>query len=61
MSEPRLKCENYAIFKQIFTLKLLIAFEMAYSCCFSFGGNLYFPEFLQKTFYKINYWYSTVK
>ena len=46
MSEPGLKCENYASFKQIFTLKLFIAFEMAYSCCFSFGENLDFPEFL---------------
>ena len=55
MSEPGLKCENYASFKQIFTLKLFIAFEMAYSCCFSFGGNLDFPEFLQKKFYNINY------
>ena len=50
MSEPGLECENYASFKQIFTLKLFIAFEMAYSCCFSFGGNLDFPEFLQKSF-----------
>ena len=57
MSEPGLKCENYASFKQIFTLKLFIAFEMAYSCCFSFRGNLDFPEFLQKKFYNIIYWY----
>ena len=56
MSEPGLKCENYASFKQIFTLKLFIAFEMAYSWCFSFGGYLDFPEFLQKKFYKSNYW-----
>ena len=48
MSEPALKCENNAIFRQIDTLKLLIAFKMAYSCCFSFGENLDFPEFLQK-------------
>ena len=47
MSEPALKCENNAIFKQIYTLKLLIAFEMAYSCCFSSGGNLDFLESLQ--------------
>ena len=40
MSEPALKCENNAIFKQIHTLKLLIAFKMAYSGCFSLGGNL---------------------
>ena len=55
MSEPALKCENNASFKQINTLKLFIAFKMAYSCCFSFGGNLDFPEFLQKKFYNINY------
>ena len=55
MSEPGLNCEFNASFKQIFTLKLFIAFEMVYSCCFSFGGNLDFPEFLQKQFYNINY------
>ena len=43
-----------ASFKQIDPLKLFIAFKMAYSCCFSFGGNLDFPEFLQKKFYNIN-------
>ena len=25
---------------------------------FQLGGNLDFPEFLQKKFYNINYWYS---
>ena len=55
MSEPALKCENNVSFKQINPLKLFIAFKMAYSCCFSFGGNLDFPEFLQKKFYNINY------
>ena len=55
MSEPAQKCENYAIFKQNYTLKLFVAFKMAYSCCFSLGGNLDFPEFLQKKFYNINY------
>ena len=55
MSEPALKYENNASFKQIYTLKLLIAFKMAYSCCFSFGGNLDFPEFLKKKFYNINF------
>ena len=51
MSEPALKYENNcAIFKQIYTQKLLIAFKMACYCCFSFGGNLDFPEFLQKRF-----------
>ena len=56
MYEPSLKCEYNASFKQIFTLKLFIAFKMANSCCFSFGGNLDFPEFLQKKFYNIDYW-----
>ena len=56
MSEPALKCENNASFKQINTLKLLIAFKMAYSCCFSLEGNQDFPEFIQKNFYNINYW-----
>ena len=55
MPEPALKCENNASFKQIYNLKLLIAFKMAYSCCFSLRGNLDFPEFLQKKFYDINY------
>ena len=55
MSEPALKCENNASFKQINTLKLFIAFKMAYSCCFSLGGNLDFLDFLQKKFYNINY------
>ena len=48
MSEPALKCKNNASFKQIYTVKLLIAFKMAHSCCFSLGGNMNFPEFLQK-------------
>ena len=29
---------------------------MAYSCCFSLGGNLDFPDFLQKRFYNIGCW-----
>ena len=29
---------------------------MVYSCCFSKGGNLDFPEFLKRSFKKINYW-----
>ena len=55
MSEPAQKCENYAIFKQNYTLKLFVAFKMAYSCCFSLGGNLDFLDFLQKKFYNIDY------
>ena len=48
MSEPALKCEND-------TLKLFITFKMAYFCCFSLGGTLYFPDFLQKKFYNIDF------
>ena len=50
MSEPAQKCENYAIFKQNYTLELFIALKMAYSCCFGFRGNLDFPGFLKKSF-----------
>ena len=55
MSEPALKCENNAIFKQNYTQKLFIAFKISYSCCFGFRGNLEFPDFLQKKFYNIDY------
>ena len=55
MFEPAQKCENYAIFEQINnTLKLFIAFKIAYSCCFGLRGNPDFPDFLQKKFYNIN-------
>ena len=41
MSEPALKCKNNDRYlKQIYTLKLFVAFKMPYSCGFSFGGNL---------------------
>ena len=44
-----------AIFEQNYTLELLIALKMAYSCCcFGLRGNLDFPDFLQKKFYNIN-------
>ena len=56
MSEPAQRRENHAIFKQNYTPELFIAFKMVYSCCFSLGGNLDFPEYLQKKFYNINYW-----
>ena len=56
MSEPALKYENNASFKYTYSQKLLIAFKMACYCCFSFGGNLDFPEFLQKKIFNINYW-----
>ena len=55
MSEPALKCENKAIFKQIYTQKLFTSFKMPYSRYFGFRGNLEFPDFIQKKFYNINY------
>ena len=55
MSEPALKCENYTIFKQNYILNLFITIKMAYFCNFSLGGNLDFPDFLQKNFYNIDY------
>ena len=50
MSEPAQKCgNNEAIVKQNYTLKLLFLSKWPrYSCCFSLGGNLDFPELLQK-------------
>ena len=48
MTEPAQKCEKNAIFKQNYNLKCLIAFKIAYSCCFGSKGNLDFPDFLQK-------------
>ena len=56
MSEPALKCENNAIFKQNYTLELFIALKMAYCCCLGLRGNLDFLDFLQKKFYNISYW-----
>ena len=50
MFEPVQKCENNAISKQNYTLKLFIAVKMAYSCCFSFGKSLDFLDFLQNSF-----------
>ena len=35
MSEPSQKCENIAIFKQIYTPKPFIAFKIGNYCCFS--------------------------
>ena len=46
MFEPAQKYVNNAIVKQNYTRELLIAFKMAYYCCFSLGENLDFPEFL---------------
>ena len=56
MSEPAQKCENYAIFKQNYTLQLFIALKMVYCCSLGLRGNLDFPDFLQNKFYNINYW-----
>ena len=54
MSKPAQKCET--IFKQIYALKLFIAFAMAYSCCFSLHkGKSRFSRFPPKMFYNINY------
>ena len=41
---------KHAIFKQSYTLKLFVAFKIAYSYCFGLRGNLDFAEFLQKSF-----------
>ena len=60
MSEPALKCENNAIFKQNYTQKLFISFKISYYCCFGLRGNLEFPNFLQKKFYNINYSWSVI-
>ena len=58
MSEPALKCENNAIFKQNCTLKLFITFKMPYYCCFSLGGNqfksTYYNLQVLTTIYKLN-------
>ena len=48
-------CQNLhknvkTIFKQNYAQKLLIAFNMANSCCLGLKGNLDFPDFLQKSF-----------
>ena len=42
-------------FKLNYIRTLLICSKMAYSCCFSLGGNLDFLDFLQKKFYNIDY------
>ena len=52
MSEP---AQKQCYFYQNYALKVFIAFKMAYFCYFSFGGNLDFPDFLQKKFYNIDY------
>ena len=47
MYEPSKKWENNAIFNKNCTKKLIMAFEMVLSSCFSLRGNL---DFLQKCF-----------
>ena len=47
MFEPARKCEN-AIFKPNNTRKHCITFKMAYSCCFSLGGNQDFHQKILK-------------
>ena len=39
---------------EIYNLRLLLPFEMDYSCCFSLGGNLDFLDFPQRKFYNID-------
>ena len=50
------KCEE-CYFKQNYNLKLFIPFKIDFSCCFSLGGNLNFPDFppKNKSFKNINY------
>ena len=50
MSEPALKWKNNASFKENYTLDLIVAFKMAYSCCSGLRSKLDFPEILQKSF-----------
>ena len=50
MSEPALKCENNAIFKQSCTQKLLISFKISYSCYFGFSKNLEFSDSSKNSF-----------
>ena len=58
--EKKFVLNNEAIFKQNYSLKLLITFKMACSCCFGLGENLDFPDFLQKKFYNIDHWPSNI-
>ena len=49
-------CEDNPIFKQNYSLTLLIAFKMAYSCCYNLVGKLDVLDFLKKF---INYEYRS--
>ena len=46
MSETAQKCENYAIFKQIYNLELFLLLKWP----------IHVSDFLKKKFYNINYW-----
>ena len=53
MSEPALKFENNAIFKQNYTLEMFIALKML---LFGLKGKSRFSIFPPKKFYNINCW-----
>ena len=53
MFESVQKCENNAISKQSYTLKIFIVVKMI--CFSSLGENQDFLDFLQKKFYNIHY------
>ena len=62
MCRPVIQFENTEAFcKQKYTLKLLNAFKMAYSCCFNLGINLDFLDFLEKKIYNMNYRLTRLK
>ena len=48
MSEPALKCENNASSKQIYTLKLLIAFKWPILAVSAYGENFIFQKSSKK-------------
>ena len=54
MFETAQQCQDNAIFKQNYSLKLFITFKMACSCCFSIGESR-FSRFPPKKFYNIDY------
>ena len=57
-STPSSYCVQIITVKMVYSVlfsNTFITFKMAYSCCFRFGGNLDFPDFLQNKFYNIDY------
>ena len=56
MCEHAQKCENNAIFKQKYTLILVISLKNNYFLCFSLGKSRFPP----KKFYNIGYSYSSL-